>query len=527
MAANERSKVIQHLRRAVLLKDGAGLTDAQLLEEYLRRREEAALAALVRRHGPMVWGVCRRVLHNYHDAEDAFQATFLVFVRKAASIASPELLANWLYGVAHQTALKARATAAKRKTRERQVKEMPEPAVSENNLWNDLQPLLDQELSRLSDKYRSAIVLCDLEGKTRKEAARQLGVPEGTVAARLARGRKMLAQRLTRHGLTLSAASMAAILAQHTASASMPSVVVGSTIKVASLITAGQAAAAGAISAQAVALMEGVLKTMFLTKLKITTTIVLGMGLLGISWGLYPTRAAAPSEAKQEAFLPPPSELAAEGKEEGDTAKDKQGKRKVGLPKGPAPAQVLVSLDKDGKLVVKADQFVALKVPPPLRMGQAPAPMPGGPQPGPRVVIKGIGGGLGPIAFRPRQGPIELSYDLKEVQVFDTKGKEVGKKELAKLLKEETVAVASFGDQLPDPLHLRILKEGTLVFLLPLPPRDKMPLPDPNQDLFPEFGTATVGQWFFRKQPSNLEPREQCLDLFDDILGPWFFQVLP
>src|SRR5215813_1555661 len=121
MATSQMSEVIQNLRRAVLLRKGAGLTDGQLLEHYLRRRDEAALAALVQRHGPMVWSVCRRVLSNYHDAEDAFQATFLVLVRRAASIASPELLANWLYGVAHQTARKARATVAKRRLRERQV----------------------------------------------------------------------------------------------------------------------------------------------------------------------------------------------------------------------------------------------------------------------------------------------------------------------------------------------------------------------------------------------------------------------
>src|SRR5438128_6196625 len=118
MATSQVSEVIQHLRRTVLLRDGAGLTDRQLLEDYLSRQDEAALAALVQRHAPMVWGVCRRVLRNHHDAEDAFQATFLVLVRKAAAIASRELLANWLYGVAHQTALKARATLAKRKGRE-------------------------------------------------------------------------------------------------------------------------------------------------------------------------------------------------------------------------------------------------------------------------------------------------------------------------------------------------------------------------------------------------------------------------
>src|SRR5438876_11213046 len=152
MATRQLNGVIQHLRRAMLLRDGAGLTDGQLLQDYISRRDEAALAALVQRHGPMVWGVCRRVLRNYHDAEDAFQATFLVLVRRAASIASPELLANWLYGVAHQTAMKARAAARKTAGRERQVVEMPEPAVMEQELWCDLQPLLDEELSHLPDK---------------------------------------------------------------------------------------------------------------------------------------------------------------------------------------------------------------------------------------------------------------------------------------------------------------------------------------------------------------------------------------
>src|SRR6476660_5770038 len=118
MAPNQMNDLIQHLRRTVLLREEAGLTDGQLLKDYISRREEAALAALVQRHGPMVWGVCRRVLGNYHDAEDAFQATFLVLVRKAASIVPREMIANWLYGVAHLTALKARATIAKRKVRE-------------------------------------------------------------------------------------------------------------------------------------------------------------------------------------------------------------------------------------------------------------------------------------------------------------------------------------------------------------------------------------------------------------------------
>src|SRR3954471_22711280 len=153
MATSQMSGVILHLRRAVHPQDGEGLTDGQLLRDYVNG--EGVLDALVRRHGPMVWGVCRRVLRNHQDAEDAFQATFLVLVRRAASIASRELLANWLYGVARRTALKARATPPRRGARERQVNQMPEPDGARQNLPHQLEPLLDQELSRLPDKYRT------------------------------------------------------------------------------------------------------------------------------------------------------------------------------------------------------------------------------------------------------------------------------------------------------------------------------------------------------------------------------------
>src|SRR5262249_25538048 len=158
-------------------------------------RDDNALATLVRRHAPMVWGVCRRLLHNHHDAEDAFQATFLVLVRKAADVPR-QAVANWLYGVARQTAGRPRATAAKAGGRETQVVDMPEPSVAEVR-DADLQGFLDEELSRLPDYYRSVIVLCDLEGMTRRDAARQLAIPEGSVASRLARARALLAKRLT------------------------------------------------------------------------------------------------------------------------------------------------------------------------------------------------------------------------------------------------------------------------------------------------------------------------------------------
>jgi RNA polymerase sigma factor (sigma-70 family) len=263
MATGQVSEVLQHLGRMALLP--AEPTDRQLLEDYLSRHDEAALGALVRRHGPMVWGVCRRVLPDYHDAEDAFQATFLVLTRRAASIASRELLANWLYGVAHQTALNARTMAARRRGRETQVAEMPEPAATEPEVLSDLRPLLDEELSRLPEKYRAVIVLCDLEGKTRTEAARQLGRPEGTVGGWLARARAMLAKRLARRGITISCGALAMMLSRSVVSADVPPSVMSSTIKVASLFAASQA---DAIPVRVAALTQGVLNAMLLSKLK-------------------------------------------------------------------------------------------------------------------------------------------------------------------------------------------------------------------------------------------------------------------
>ncbi len=183
MAKNPASAVIDQLRRTVLLREGVGLTDGQLLGRFIERREEAAFAVLVNRHGPMVWGVCRRVLGNHHDAEDAFQAAFLVLARKAASVAPREMLANWLHGVAHQTALQARRTIARSRARERRVAARSEPAVTEPDRPDGLLPLLDQELTRLPAPYRAVVVLCDLgrAGPSRAaSAARATGAGRGS-----------------------------------------------------------------------------------------------------------------------------------------------------------------------------------------------------------------------------------------------------------------------------------------------------------------------------------------------------------
>jgi RNA polymerase sigma factor (sigma-70 family) len=171
-------------------------TDRQLLEAFVRRQDASAFAGLVRRHGPLVLRVCRRILGNAHDAEDAFQATFLVLFRKAGSLRTPELLANWLYGVASRTARKARTRFLRRRQRESlcswtlATEPAPDPANPH------LQMQLDQELHYLPDKYRLPLILCYLEGMTNAEAARHLGWPAGSMSFRLARGRELLRERL-------------------------------------------------------------------------------------------------------------------------------------------------------------------------------------------------------------------------------------------------------------------------------------------------------------------------------------------
>ncbi len=318
MATRSLSPVIHQLRRAALSRADHDLTDGQLLECFLTRRDEAAFAALVRRHGPMVLGVCRRVLQHHHDAEEAFQATFLVLARKAATIGRRALLGHWLYGVASRTALKARALRARREAHERQVRAMPRPQVLEEDVWQDLLPLLDRELNRLPEKYQVPLVLCDLEGKTKKEAARQLGLPEGTVSSRLARARAMLRKRLARHGPALAGGALAVALSQNVASACVPVPLVVSTAKAAMLFAAGQAATTGVISAKVAVLTEGVMKAMLLTKLKVTAIvlIVLASAGLGVSALTHRVLAGKPDAAPTQATPQPDAQQAAAPKVE-------------------------------------------------------------------------------------------------------------------------------------------------------------------------------------------------------------------
>ena len=291
MAIGQIDAVRRQLHKAVL-RDGCGPTDGQLLESFVQYRDETAFEALVHRHGPLVLGVCERVMGRADDAEDAFQATFLVLVRRAASIVPRELVGNWLYGVAFRTALAARGKNNRRRAKEKQLDELPHAATEPRSVWHDLQPLLDQELNRLTDKFRMPVVLCDLQGRSRAEAARQLNLPEGTLSSRLAAARKLLSQRLTRRGVMLSGAALATLLAQNVDAASVPLLSIDPAVKAASLIAMGQSTA-GVISAKVMALTEGVIQAMFLTKLKFAAVALLTVAILGGVTGLLAQRALA------------------------------------------------------------------------------------------------------------------------------------------------------------------------------------------------------------------------------------------
>jgi RNA polymerase sigma factor (sigma-70 family) len=279
MPRSSATTVLHFLRRLIAVRGAGEATDGQLLARFRARHDEAAFAELMQRHGPMVFGVCRRVLSDANDAEDAFQATFLVLVKKAGSLGAPDSVGNWLYGVAYRTALKARGAAAMRHHRERELIDMPGRATSDDVLWRDLRPVLDEEIQRLPARYRAPFVLCHLEGKTNEEAASCLGCPKGTILSRLARARERLRARLTKRGITLSTAALAALVTGQTASAAVPTALTATTLA-AAMILATTGAATGAVSAPVLTLMKGVLQAMFVTKVKVAAAVLVGASLI-------------------------------------------------------------------------------------------------------------------------------------------------------------------------------------------------------------------------------------------------------
>jgi RNA polymerase sigma factor (sigma-70 family) len=292
--------VLRWLRGLAAPQEAGALTDAGLLERFAARREEAAFAELVRRHGPLVLGVCRRLLRHDADAEDAFQATFLVLARRAGSITRPGSLASFLYGVAQRVARKARTAAARRQAREEPLHD--QPAIKETPAWerHELQVVLDEEVGRLPERYRVPFVLCHLQGQTNEEAARQLGRPLGTVLAQLSRARARLRTRLARRGLVLSGAALA--VACGGASGAVPPVLAEAALRGALTFAPGKAAAAGTVSASAAALAEGVLHAMFRTRLLTTVTVFLAVCAAGAGVGLFALQGFAQKaeEKKQE-----------------------------------------------------------------------------------------------------------------------------------------------------------------------------------------------------------------------------------
>jgi RNA polymerase sigma factor (sigma-70 family) len=259
--------------RSLATPPGAGRDpDAQLLEQFAASRDEYAFAALLKRHGPMVLAVCRRVLNDAHDAEDACQATFLILARKAGSVCRHASVASWLYGVAYRTALKARAAVARRRRAEREATpaRAAEPDADREALWRDLRPVLDEEVARLPEKNRATFVLCYLEGRTTAEAAQALACPRGTVLSRLAWARERLRVRLTQRGITLSAASLTAALTQNAEAALSPAL----------LRLTVEAASSSAASPEVIALAEGVLRTMRASKMGVMAGLLLAASVL-------------------------------------------------------------------------------------------------------------------------------------------------------------------------------------------------------------------------------------------------------
>jgi RNA polymerase sigma factor (sigma-70 family) len=306
MASGHSGDAVRQINRLFLDGTAVGLTDGQLLERFSTRRPEgaeAAFEALVNRHGPMVLRVCRGVLRDPRDVEDAFQATFLVLVKKAHALDERELLAPWLYGVARRVALKARGVASRRSRREGGIMDDP-PADPAEGPWPDLRPILHEELDRLPEKYRKPVVLCHLEGLTHAEAAQELAWPVGTVSVRLARARKLLKERLTRRGLGVTASLWAAGALPEAAGAAVAESLLRSTVKAALVASTSRMLAAGAASAGAASLAQRTLTTMLIARIKwLVIPVALGLGAAGGAVGMRMLSAES-TKAREERIAP-------------------------------------------------------------------------------------------------------------------------------------------------------------------------------------------------------------------------------
>jgi RNA polymerase sigma factor (sigma-70 family) len=273
------------------------LTDGQLLYRFAARGDQASFAILVQRHGPMVLGVCRRILHHDQDTEDAFQATFVILARKASGISKHNSVASWLYKVAYRIALRARAAKARRRNQESQTL----PRSADNGLGDlvqrELRQVLDEEVQRLPEKYRTPILLCYLQGQTNEEAAELLQCPTGTIKIRLLRGREILRKRLVRRGLALSVTALLGHALVDMARAAVPQPLIHGTVQV--------AAGTGALAPAVARLVEGTLRWMCMAKLKVAAIVLVTLILTCLADGLLSRAAAATAPAARcEPLLP-------------------------------------------------------------------------------------------------------------------------------------------------------------------------------------------------------------------------------
>jgi RNA polymerase sigma factor (sigma-70 family) len=299
MVPGQPRTILRHLNRLLVTQSAQEQSDAHLLLRFAAQREEAAFAALLSRHGRLVWDVCRHTLGHEHDAEDAFQATFLVLARKATSIRKGESVGSFLYGVAYRIAMKARQNAAARRAREKRVAAPLERTGADAGL-RELQTILAEEVNRLATKYRAPFVLCCLEGKSKREAAQELGWKEGTVSSRVAHARKVLQSRLTRRGVMLAAALTTVAVAEGIASAAVPAALLDATAKAAPAFASGQAA--GLVPAPVAAMTKGALQAMFVSKLKFALFVLAAVALVVAGTGAlgqhaFGTKPEAPGSA--------------------------------------------------------------------------------------------------------------------------------------------------------------------------------------------------------------------------------------
>jgi RNA polymerase sigma factor (sigma-70 family) len=307
MTAGRATVLLQHVRKLAGAEDISSESDRELLQRFAALRDEAAFAALLQRHGPMVLRVCQRVSRHGQDAEDAFQATFLVLARKAASLRWQESIGGWLHEVAHRLAQKAHADTARRSVRERRVQERTSRDVLAEITGRELLSLLDAELTRLPERYRTPLVLCCLEGRTRDEAAKCLGWSVSTVRRRLERGRELLRTRLSSRGVGLPAALAAVLLAEGELPKAVSAELVKTTLDASLHWAAGTTAG---VSAQAAVLAKGAMGTMGLTKLKVLAVLatVLGAATAGAGVAFRHSPAARQPEAALMAEMPEPAD---------------------------------------------------------------------------------------------------------------------------------------------------------------------------------------------------------------------------